>query len=78
MDRVLNMLQESKENREERRALSLKENVNEETVDPINLLWAKNLAQQVSELTNERERKLLKVKIQQLVSEAQMKDLSSE
>ena len=42
------------------------------------LLWAKNLAQQVDDIKNEKRRKLLKIKMTHLLTEFQMEDLNDD
>ena len=65
-------LEESESRRERRRKQHEEEGQN------ATLLWAKNLAQQVDDIKNEKRRKLLKIKMTQLLTEFQMEDLNDD
>ena len=63
---------------ERRRAEEMRRSEEAEREHAPNMLWARNLAQQIEEIRDEKKRKLLKLKIAQMVNECQMEELQNE
>ena len=63
---------------ERRRAEEMRRSEEAEREHAPNMLWARNLAQQIEEIRDEKKRKLLKLKIVQMVNECQMEELQNE
>ena len=69
---LTDFLEESESRRERRRRQHEEEGKN------ATLQWAKNLAQQIDDIKNEKRRKLLKIKMTQLLTECQMEDINDD
>ena len=63
---------------ERRRAEETRRSEEAERENAPNMLWARNLAQQIEDIRDEKKRKLLKLKIAQMVNECQMEELQNE
>ena len=71
-------LQGSETRREDRRKEAARKKDQSEQANTGTLLWANNLAQQIDEITDERARKFLKIRVTQLVVQYQLEDLNND